>query len=149
MQILAYLKGTIHRGLYYDSSSLSSLKCYTDADNANCSDTRRSVSGNCVYLGKNLIFWRSKKQSTVSRSSAKAEYKSMGNAVTELLWIYYLLKDLAVTIPLPVTMCYDNQAAIQIIENPVYHERTKHLEVDCHFIRHTGFIKPVHIGTTN
>lgn len=121
LQILSYLKGTIHQGLYYSITSFSQLECYTNTDYANCSDTRKSVFGNCIYLGMNLISWRSKKQSTVSQSSAEAEYKSMSLALTKLLWISYLLKDLAINIQLPVIMRYDNQAAIQITENPVYH----------------------------
>lgn len=152
MHILAYLKGTLYHGLFYDSRNASTIECYTDADYANFPDTKRSISGNCVFLGKNLVSWRSKKQSTVSRSSAEVEYRSIGSAVSELLWISYLLKDLSITIELPITIWCDNKVAIQITKNSIFHECTKHLEVDCHFLRHhfkAGFIKPVHVSTTH
>lgn len=124
------------------------MQCYVDANDGNCPDTRRSVSGYCIFLGSNLISWRSKKQSTVSRSSAEAEYRSMGASVAELLWISYLLHDLQLKLALPISLWCDNQAAIQITANAVYHERTKHLEIDCHFIRHhyrSRFIHPRHV----
>lgn len=94
LQVLAYLKGTFHHRLFYSSNSSSTMECYTDVDYANCPDTPRSISGNTIFLGKNLVSWRSKKQPTVPRSSAEAEYQSMGLAVSELLWISYLMKDL-------------------------------------------------------
>ncbi|KAL0446187.1 UNVERIFIED_CONTAM: Retrovirus-related Pol polyprotein from transposon RE1 [Sesamum latifolium] len=90
-----------------------------------------------------------KKQATVSRSSAEAEYRSMGIAVCELLWISYLLTEFQVPISLPIPFWCDNKAAIHITENPVFHERTKHLDIDCHLVRDQfkrGFITPLHIS---
>ncbi|GKE47083.1 hypothetical protein Tco_1478341 [Tanacetum coccineum] len=93
----------------------------------------------CVWLlcvfGKSLVSWKSKKQTTVSRSSAKAEYRCMASATCEVIWITNLLNDLCVTNLLPVNLYSDSSSAIQIAANHVFHERTKHLEVDVHLIR--------------
>lgn len=79
--------------------------------------------------------WKSKKQTTISRSSAEAEYMSLASTVTELVWLVGLLKSLEAEITLPVKIYRDSKSAIQLAANPVYHERTKHIEVDFHFIR--------------
>jgi hypothetical protein len=102
---------------------------------AGCLDSRRSISGQCFYLGKSLISWRTKKQLTVSRSSSEAEYRALGAATCELQWILYLLKDLHVSLIKPRVLYCDNQSAIHIAANPVFHERTKYLEIDCHLVR--------------
>ncbi|GJT30079.1 putative RNA-directed DNA polymerase [Tanacetum coccineum] len=111
------------------------LSCFTDSDWAKCLRTRKSVSGYCVFLGRSLVSWKSKKQATVSRSSAEAEYRCMASATCEVMWITNLLKDLCIKNLLPVNLYSDSSSAIQIAANPVFHERTKHFEVDVHFIR--------------
>ncbi|CAL2268582.1 unnamed protein product [Prunus armeniaca] len=102
---------------------------------ANYPMTRRSTSGYCVFLGNSLISWKTKKQKTVSRSSAKAEYCSMAAATCALTWLRYLLKDLQVTNLGPAKLFCDNQATLHIVVHTVYHEGTKHIEIDCHVVR--------------
>ncbi|KAK4393367.1 Retrovirus-related Pol polyprotein from transposon RE1, partial [Sesamum angolense] len=103
-------------------------------DYAGAKDDRKSTSGYCTYVGGNLVTWRSKKQTTVARSSAEAEYRAMAHTTSEILWLKNLLKELGFMYDGPVPMHCDNQAAIHIAINPIFHERTKHIEVDCHFV---------------
>lgn len=106
--VLRYLKGTSGQGLFFSTSSDLHLKAFCDADWAACVDTRRSVTGFCVFLGDSLIFWKSKKQQTVSRSSAEAEFHSMASTCCEISWLITLLADLNVLHSKRALMFCDN-----------------------------------------
>lgn len=134
-RILRYLKGSSHLGLSITPSSSLNLHAYCDADWAGCPDDRRSTSGYCIYLGSNLISWSSKKQPTVSRSSTEAEYRSLANTGAELIWVQYLLTELQVSLHSAPTLWCDNIGATFLASNPMFHARTKHVELDYHFIR--------------
>uniref|UniRef100_A0A2N9HIX4 Reverse transcriptase Ty1/copia-type domain-containing protein n=1 Tax=Fagus sylvatica TaxID=28930 RepID=A0A2N9HIX4_FAGSY len=97
---------------------------------------RRSTTGYCFLLGDSLISWRSKKQSVVTRSSTEAEYRALADTTAELLWLCWLLQDLGVDCSTAVPIHCDNQSAIQIAHNDIFHECTKHIEIDCHFVLH-------------
>ncbi|KAB1227925.1 Retrovirus-related Pol polyprotein from transposon TNT 1-94 [Morella rubra] len=134
-RILRYLRFSAHFGLFYSRSSSRVLSAYSDADWAGCPDDRRSTGGSCVFFGSHLITWSSRKQPTIARSSTEAEYKAVANATCELLWVQALLRDLGVSISSPPVLWCDNLGATYLTSNPVMHSRTKHVEVDYHFVR--------------
>jgi hypothetical protein len=133
-RVLRYLKGTVDHGLYFTRGSLA-LHAYSDSDWAGDPDDRRSTTGYGVFLGPCLISWCAKKQPTVSRSSTEAEYRALAMTVAELYWLRMLVKDLQLPILSPPIIWCDNIGALALASNPVYHGRTKHIEVDVHFIR--------------
>ncbi|RVW89893.1 Retrovirus-related Pol polyprotein from transposon TNT 1-94 [Vitis vinifera] len=134
-RIIRYVQGTSTRGLFFPAGNSTRLAAYSDADWACCADTRRSITGWCVFLGDALISWKSKKQDRVSKSSTESEYRAMSLACSEIIWLRGLLAELDFSETDPTPLHADNTSAIQITTNPVYHERTKHIEVDCHSIR--------------
>ena len=135
IRILRYIKSTPGQGVLYENRGHTQVIGYTDADWAGSPTDRRSTSGYCVVIGGNLISWKSKKQHVVARSSAEAEYRAMALATCELIWLRHLLQELRFGKDEQMKLICDNQAALHIASNPVFHERTKHIEVDCHFIR--------------
>ena len=135
IRILRYIKSTPGQGVLYENRGYTQVVGYTDADWAGSPTDRRSTSGYCVFIGGNLISWKSKKQDVVARSSAEAEYRAMALATCELIWLRHLLQELRFGKDEQMKLICDNQAALHIASNPVFHERTKHIEVDCHFIR--------------
>ncbi|RVW83690.1 Retrovirus-related Pol polyprotein from transposon TNT 1-94 [Vitis vinifera] len=135
IRILRYIKSTPGQGVLYENRGHTQVVGYTDADWAGSPTDRRSTSGYCVFIGGNLISWKSKKQDVVARSSAEAEYRAMALATCELIWLRHLLRELRFGKDEQMKLICDNQAALHIASNPVFHERTKHIEVDCHFIR--------------
>ena len=150
--LLRYLKQDTTLGVQLSKDPDCTVQAFCDSDWASCPDSRRSVSGYLVLLGNNPISWKSKKQETVSLSSAEAEYRSLRKVVGELTWIHRLLTELTVSISSPISVHCDSQSAIHIARNPVFHERTKHIEVDCHFVRdklQEGLISLHHVSTSN
>ena len=134
-RILRYLKGTPGKGIFFKARGHLQVEAYTDADWAGCITDRRSTSGYCTYVGGNLVTWRSKKQNVVARSSAEAEFRAVAQGICEVIWIRRILQELKVSEVLPMKLYCDNKAAISIAHNPVLHDRTKHVEVDKHFIK--------------
>ncbi|KAJ0442979.1 putative RNA-directed DNA polymerase [Helianthus annuus] len=135
LRLLRYLKLSPGKGLSFKKSVSLNLLGFADSDWGKCLSTRKSVTGFCIFLGDCLVSWKSKKQSTVSRSTAEAEYRAMCSATCELIWLKNLLFELNVQCSLPMSLKCDSQAAISIAANPVFHERTKHFELDLHFLR--------------
>lgn len=134
-RILRYLKGSPGKGLYFKGCGHLRVEGYCDADWASCVDDRRSTSGYCVFVGGNLVSWRSKKQDVVARSSAEAEYRAMAVSLCEMIWVRGLLTELCLFRGEPIQLWCDNKSAINIANNPVQHDRTKHVEIDRFFIK--------------
>ena len=150
-RILRYIKR--HHGVWSCSSRSRSheLVVYSDVDWAGCPDTRRSTSGYCVFLDDNLISWSSKHQHTVSRSSVEAEYRGVANAVAEACWIRQLMGELRRPLTCATLVYCDNISAVYLSINPVHHQRTKHVEIDLHFVRERvalGAIRVLHVPTS-
>ena len=134
-RILWYVQGTLSLGLHLNAARSFSLVFYTDTDWVGCSDIRRSTSSYCVYFGDTLISWSAKRQSTLSRSSTKAEYRAVANVVAKTCWLRNLLLELHCSIPKASLVYCDNVSAIYLSGTPIQHQRTKHIELDIHFVR--------------
>ena len=127
--------GTFKFGLHLLHDSTLDLYTLSDDNWAGCPLTRCSMTGYGVFLGSNLISWVAKKQPTVSRSSAEAEYRAMAVATAEVTWISFILRDLGIPLPTAATLFCDNISALYMSINPVFHARSKHIEIDYHFVR--------------
>ncbi|CAM8883274.1 unnamed protein product [Rhodiola kirilowii] len=152
LRLLRYIKAAPAQGILFSADLSLQLQAFCDADRAACPLTRRSITGHCVLLGSSIISWKTKKQPVVSRSSAESEYRAMAAACCELVWLSRLLTDMGISMASSIPLHCDNKAAIHIAHNPVFHERTKHIEIDCHLVRAhvlSKFINPVHIGTAD
>ncbi|KAL4586016.1 hypothetical protein LXL04_010646 [Taraxacum kok-saghyz] len=150
-RVLRYLKTTPGQGILLARDGGLDLQAYCDSDWLGCAYTRRSRTGYLLLLGGTPISWKTKKQTVVSRSSAEAEYRAMAVTVSEILWIRWLLKILQAPQTKSTPLLCDNQAARHIANNPVFHERTKHVEMDCYFVRErveTKEIQPICVHTS-
>ncbi|KAJ0454457.1 putative RNA-directed DNA polymerase [Helianthus annuus] len=150
LRLLRYLKQCPGKGVLFKKTGDFSVSGYVDSDWAKCLSTRKSVTGYCVFLGNTLVSWKSKKQGFVSRSTAEAEYRAMCSAACEVMWIRNVLSELGIKCALPVSLFCDSKSAISISQNPVFHERTKHFELDLHFLREkiaSGIIDPQKIAS--
>ncbi|PKU87110.1 Retrovirus-related Pol polyprotein from transposon TNT 1-94 [Dendrobium catenatum] len=150
-RLLRYIQGTSNTGIPLHKDKLL-LRGYVDADWASNNQDRKSISGYCNFLGASLISWQVKKQNTVARSSTEAEYRALATEAAEVIWLRRLLEELNIPQNKPTTVYCDNTSAIALANNPVFHARTKHIEVDCHFIRdciRNNQIAVHHICTTD
>ena len=134
-QIIRYLKCVLGKGLLFSENDVSNIEGYIDSNWAGDQATRKSTSCYFMFIEGNLVTWRSKKQKDVAKSSTKAEFRGMAQGLCKMLWINNVLKDLGMDYAKPMKLYYDNKAAIEIAQNPVQHDCTKHVEVDRHFVK--------------
>ncbi|KAL8136156.1 hypothetical protein AgCh_010669 [Apium graveolens] len=142
--------GTSTQGILLASTSTAQLHAYSDSDWATCPMTQRSTTGFSILFGSGPISWKTKKEAVIARSSAEAEYRAMALTSCEVTWLQALLKDLGLHNLPPAMLHCDNKSAIAIAANPVLHERTKHIEVECHYIHdkiNSGTITTTHTPT--
>jgi hypothetical protein len=128
------LKHTQNVSLWYLKGAKFELIRYSDLDYAGCKVERRSTSGTYQLLGRSLVSWSSKKQNSVTLSTAKAEYIAVSSCCAQILWMKATLNDFGIKFKDVPLLC-DNKSAIKLTNNPVQHARTKHINVHHHFIR--------------
>ncbi|KAL5568196.1 hypothetical protein UlMin_024771 [Ulmus minor] len=134
-RILRYIKGTIDIGLLYSVSNNYKLVGYTDSDCGGDIDDRKSTSGFVFFMGDTAFTWMSKKQPIVTLSSCEAEYVAATSCICHAVWLRNLLKELSMTQEDPTQICVDNKSAIALAKNPVFHDRSKHIDIRYHYIR--------------
>lgn len=135
-RVLRYLAGTCNMGIEYRSSDMSNiLTAYSDADYGTCSNTRKSISGVILVLNNGPIIWFSRKQGVVATSTTYAEYIAVFDATKEIVWARRILQELGLRQVEPTTLYCDNMAAEQLIKNPTFHRRTKHVDIKFHYTR--------------
>lgn len=134
-RILRYVKGTADWGIDFNRDTDFTVRAYIDSDWAGCQTTRRSTGGFCTFLGSNIISWSSKKQLTVSRSSTEAEYRSLSETASELSWLCSIMREIGIPVNVTPELYCDNLSSLHLTTNPTYHKRSKHFELDYHYVR--------------
>ena len=134
-RVLRYVAGTLHFGYHYTRKKQAQLVGYSDSDLAGDVDTRKSTTGVFFFLGNNLITWQSQKQRVVALSSCEAEYIAAATGACQATWLARLLAELKGEKASTTTLKIDNQSAIALSKNPVFHDRSKHIDVRYHYIR--------------
>lgn len=133
--ILRYIRRFPGLGLFFQQGEENRLQGYTDADYGQDIDDRISVGAYIFFLGNSPVSWNSKKQSSTSRSSCESEYRALAQCSCEAIWIRRLLGELKILDNKPTYLFCDNQSSIKLSYNPVFHEKSKHFEIDFHFTR--------------
>jgi len=149
-RVVRYIKGTAGQGILLKGTKDMKITAYCNSDWGSCPLSRKYLTRYFVMLGDSPVSWKTKKQTTTSRSSADVEYQSMTFTTSELIWIKSFLTSLGVFPTTPMQLYCDSEAALHIAKNTVFQERTKHIEIDCHFIREkpeVGTLKLSQIGT--
>jgi hypothetical protein len=150
-QILRYLVATPCFRIWYPKGSTFDLIGYADSDYVGCKVDWKSTSGTCQFLGRSMVSWSSKKQTSVALSPAEAEYVAAGQCCAQLLWMRKTLRDFGYNLSKVPLLC-DNESAIRLVDNPVEHSRTKHIDIRHHFLRdhqQKGDIDIYHISIEN
>ena len=150
MSLYMFLNCTLYCGLSYDGDHDFTLSGYTDSDWAGSVSDRKSTSGCCFSLGSAMISWQSRKQSSIALSTVEAEYIVACSASCEAIWLWKLLTDLFDLEMQTTTILCDNQSCIKMTENPVFHDRSKHIVIRYHYIRdmvQRGALKLLYIST--
>lgn len=135
LRVVRYLKGTPRKGVLFQKNGHLEIEAYTDADWAGNPVDRRSTSGYFTFVGGNLVTWKSKKQKVVALSSAEAKFRGIARELTEILWLRKMLAEIGFPVSGTCRLNCDSKDALSISENPVQHDRTKHVEIDQHFIK--------------
>ena len=152
IRLLAYLKYALGRGLIFRRNDHLHVSGYSYVGFSGDRHDRKSITSNCVYVGGNLVIWRSHKQSIPSMSSAEAEYRARVETSSEMLWQHNFLFELGVPVKGAMPMMCDNQAAMFIANNKTFSMRTKHIEIDCHVTRHgiiAGYISTPYVASVD
>ena len=151
-RIIRYLAGTTEYGCRYTTSSFTNMKLlgYSDSDHAGDLEKRKSTSGVVFFLNGNVVTWTSQKQRVVALSSCEAEYIAAASAACQGVWLTRLIADLTGERLQKFKLLMDNKSALELSKNPVYHERSKHIDTRYHFIRECvsdEIAEVEHIGT--
>jgi hypothetical protein len=125
---MRYLVYTPKFGLWYPKESTFDLIGYSDADYVEFKIDRKRKSGTCQFLGRSLVSWASKKQNSVALSTVEAEYIAAGHCCAQLVWMRQALWDYHYKLSKVLLLC-DNESAIRMVDNPVEHNRTKHIDI--------------------
>lgn len=149
-RVLKYLKNAPGQGILMKAKSNFHISAYSNNNWARCPRSRKSITGFSVFIRDTFVSWKSKKQAVVARSYAKSKHRSMASTCCELIWLKHLLIDFGINHDDPIVLYSDSQSAIHISKNPMFHERAKYIEMDCHFIKEkvlASIITPAYIPT--
>lgn len=135
LKVVHYLKGTAGQGIFLKADDSLDISIYCDADWGACPVSRRSLNAYITFLGTTPVTWQTKKQDTMSLSSAESEYRAMSVTVKELKWFKELFDSFGLSPSRPMKPYFDSKSALYIVANHVFHERTKHVARDCHHVR--------------